>query len=30
MYAFASGVTTFVAPGPLVTIATPGLPVTMA
>ena len=30
MYALASGVTMFVAPGPLVTIATPGLPVTMA
>jgi hypothetical protein len=30
MYALASGVTMLVAPGPLVTMATPGLPVTMA
>ena len=30
MYALASGVTMLVAPGPLVTIATPGRPVAMA
>ena len=30
MYALASGVTMLVAPGPLVTMATPGRPVTMA